>query len=37
MQYRDEACVAEMSRKHIKVGPVDVFHKSYLILGSVTD
>ena len=35
--YRDNACVAEMSRKCSKGGPTDVFHESDLILGSVTD
>ena len=37
MPYGDEACVAEMYRKSSKGSPIDVFHKSDLILGSVTD
>ena len=35
--YGDEACLAEMSRKKRKDVPTDVFHKSDLILGLVTD
>ena len=33
----DESCVAEMSRKRIKVGPSEIFHKSDLVLGLITD
>ena len=36
MPYRDDAFVAEMSRKCSKGGMVDVFHESDIILGSVT-
>ena len=33
----DESCVAEMSRKRRKVGPSEIFHKSDLVLGLITD
>ena len=37
MSYGEEACVAEMTSKRRKGGLTDVFHKSDLILVSVTD
>ena len=37
MLYRDEAWVAEMSRKRSKGGPDYFFHDIHLILGSKTD
>ena len=37
MPYGDESCVAEIYRKRRKSGLSDIFHESYLILGSITD
>ena len=37
MSYGDKSCVAEMSNKWSKGGLSDIFHKSKLILGSITD
>ena len=36
MSYGDKSCVAEMSNKWSKGGLSDIFHKSKLILGSIT-
>ena len=37
MPYGDKACVSEMSRKQSKGGSSEIFHKSYLILVSITN
>ena len=37
MLYRYKSCVAEMSRKQSKGGPSEIFHKSNLILVSITN
>ena len=35
--YKDKACVLEMSRKQSEGNPSEIFHKSYLILGSINN
>ena len=37
MPYRNESCVLEMSRNQSKGNPSEIFHKSNLIVGSITN
>ena len=37
MPYGDKSCVSEISRKHSKGGQSEIFHKSNLILVSITN
>ena len=37
MPYGDKACVSEMSRRQSKGGLSEIFHKSDLISGSITN